>query len=348
MKYRVLLLLIFILSGLFSCSEESSPAILKLDKTEISLKVGEKETIAVTEAPSTGETIVWASDDESVATVFYGTVTAFGSGTATITATLGNQVAQCVVTVPERTYQLVWSDEFDGTSLNTDNWTHEIGTGSWGWGNNEAQYYTNRADNIRVEDGFLIIEARKEDYEGSQYTSARIKSANKQSFTYGKIEVRLQVPSGIGTWPAFWMLGTDGGWPDCGEIDIMEHVGKESRKIHCALHTKNKNGMNGQNFRASQTLTEDVADNFHVITLEWVEKEFMGFDRMHIYVDSIKTVTFAETPQLQDSGDWPFNTPFYLIINLALGGNWGGTIDDRMFNNPVLYKLDYIRVYQFQ
>lgn len=348
MKYKIILILSILLVFTYACSEQNAPVKLELDKDTMTLNVGDKETITVTQAPSNGETLVWASDDETVATVFFGTVTALSSGTATITATLGDQEAQCAVIVAERTYDLVWSDEFDGTSLNTDVWTYEIGTGSWGWGNNEEQYYTDRPENIRIEDGFLVIEARKEEYMGSQYTSARIKTKDKKEFTYGKIEVRLQVPLGIGTWPAFWMLGTEGGWPDCGEIDIMEHVGKEPRNIHCALHTANKNGVNGKNFKGTQTLEEDVADNFHVITLDWVEDEFLGYDRMHFFVDDVKTATFGETAQLQESGDWPFNTPFFFIVNLALGGNWGGDIDDTMFDNPVLYKLDYIRVYQLQ
>jgi len=347
MRKNLLLLFFAYLLLPFSCDRNES-TILELDRNELTLEVGEKETIKVIKAPDTGETIVWSSDNEKTVSVFFGTLTALATGTATITATLGELSAQCVVTVPEREYELVWSDEFDGTSLNLDNWTYETGTGTWGWGNNEEEYYTSRKENIRIENGFLVIEARKEAYNGSSYTSARIKSLNKQEFAYGKIEARLKVPAGAGTWPAFWMLGKIGSWPGCGEIDIMEHVGIEPKNLHCALHTLNKNGMNGQNFSATQTLQNNVADDFHILTLEWVENEFLGYDRMHFYVDGVKTATFGETSQLQETNDWPFTSPFYFIINLALGGNWGGDIDDAIFENPVLYQLDYVRVYQYK
>ncbi|MFZ5940614.1 MAG: family 16 glycosylhydrolase [Bacteroidota bacterium] len=341
-------LFLFLILQLPEACDRNESVDLELDKDELILEVGSKDIIKVTKAPNTGEAVVWSSDNDKVVSVFFGTITALAPGTAIIKATLGELVDSCVVTVPEREYELVWSDEFDGSSLNTDNWTYETGTGSWGWGNNEKEYYTSRSENIRVENGMLVIEARKESYSGSSYTSARIKSLNKQEFAYGKIEARLRLPKGAGTWPAFWMLGKVGSWPGCGEIDIMEHVGKEPKNIHCALHTLNKNGMNGKNFSATQTLEVNAADDFHVITLEWIENEFQGYDRMHFYVDGVETATFGETAQLQDSKDWPFNTPFFFIINLAIGGNWGGTIDDTMFDNPVLYQIDYIRVYQYK
>lgn len=346
MKKVILIFLVAFQFGLYSCGSETENE-LQLDKNSIELKVGEKETITVTQAPSTGETVVWTSSDKEVATVFFGTVTATGSGEAVITATMGEQTAECVVSVAERVYQLVWAEEFDGTELNMDNWTIEVNGN--GGGNQELQYYTDRPENLRVADGLLTIEARKEEYLGKQYTSGRIITKNKQDFTYGKVEVRLKVPSGVGTWPAFWMLGY-GSWPVAGEIDIMEHVGYDPNKFHCALHTKNKNGMNGQNFHASQSFDQPVANDFHTITMEWVENEFLGFDRIHMYVDGVKTTTFAETTQLQLSGDWPFNEPFFFILNLAIGGSWGGLrgVDDSMFENPVLYQVDYIRVYQFE
>ncbi len=351
MNCKLLLIISVTFFTLLSCNDDNSEeevVDIELDYSTLTLEVGEEATISIVKAPSNGETAVWSSDNETVATVFYGAITALASGTANITVTMGDDSAVCEVTVAEREYQLVWSDEFNGTELDTSNWTYDIGTGSWGWGNNEEEYYTNRSENIRVEDGCLVIEALKESYEGSDYTSARIKTINKQSFAYGKIEARLQVPAGEGVWPALWMLGMEGSWPDCGEIDIMEHVGTEPKNFHCALHTENYNGSNGNNSKGTQTLEENCADDFHVIKLEWVEQEFMGYDRIHVYVDGVKTTTFAETSQLQSSGDWPFTTPFYLIVNLALGGNWGGTIDDSIFDDSVLYKIDYIRVYQYQ
>lgn len=345
--------ILFLLSSLFfsctSCTDDSSSEqILALSQNSVTLEVGEKTTLTITEAPTTTGTLSWSSEDDGIATVFFGEVTALKSGTTTILAQYGDYTDTCQIIVPERHYELVWSDEFDGTELNMDNWSIEV-NGSGG-GNNELQYYTDRADNIRVEDGLLTIEAKKETYLNQEYTSGRIKTAEKQEFQYGKVEVRLKVPAGTGTWPAFWMLGNEGSWPECGEIDIMEHVGYEPYIFHTALHTLNKNGMNGQNFSAKQTLTDSVANDFHIITMEWVENETSGYDRIHIYVDGVKTTSFGETAQLQASGDWPFNKPFYFIVNLAIGGSWGGVrgVDDTIFEQEVLYQLDYVRVYQLQ
>ncbi len=343
----VLALLLTFLSS--ACSEEEKGEVyeLILDKSELNITIGEKSIINVLEAPAINEPIVWSSDNETVATVFYGNVTALSGGTAIVTATIGDYSAQCEVTVPVPEYQLVWEDNFDGTTLNTNNWTIEVNGN--GGGNQELQYYTDRTKNVRVEDGCLVLEAHREEYQGKQYTSGRIISKNKQDFTYGKMEARLKVPKGKGTWPAFWMLGY-GSWPRCGEIDIMEHVGYDPKILHCALHTQNKNGMNGKNVSGEQTLDNDVAEDFHVLTMEWVQNDFMGYDRIHIYVDGVKTTTFSETKQLQDSGDWPFNDRFFFILNLAIGGNWGGAhgIDDNMFNEPVLFKVDYVKVYQLK
>lgn len=360
MQKNILILIILFQFSFYSCSSSSDsdndqgPGVveqnLELNKSTLNLNFGETGTITVTKAPNSSETLVWSTSDKFVATVFNGVVTAQGSGTAVITATMGTKTATCTVTIAPRTYHLVWSDEFEGTTLNTDNWTIEKG-GS-GWGNNEKQYYTDRPENIRVANGLLTIEARKENYENNSYTSARIKSANKKDFAYGKIEARIKLPKAAkGTWPAFWMLGY-GSWPSAGEIDIMEYVGYDPNRFHCAAHTKNKNGLNGQNFKGSQVVENATAD-FHIISMEWVKAEVLGYDRIHMYIDGKETATFGETGPLRDSGDWPFNKNFYFILNFAIGGNWGGAqgIDDTMFadpNNPVLYQVDYVRVYQLQ
>ncbi|NME68123.1 family 16 glycosylhydrolase [Flammeovirga aprica] len=346
---RILLLLITL--SFYACVADNPSVVggetktLQLSHDALTISVDQSEKITILSAPQSGEEVVWTSDDENIATVFHGLVTAHQSGTTTISVVMGDEVATCTVTVPEREYKMVWQDEFDGNTLNLDNWTYEVNGN--GGGNQELQYYTDRIENIRVQDGKLIIEARKEEYEGKGYTSARIVTKNKRDFRYGKVEARLKVPSGRGTWPAFWMLGY-GRWPDAGEIDIMEHVGYQPNVFHCALHTKNKNGLNGQNQHAEQNFDYAVADQFHTITMEWVENEFMGFDRIHIYVDGKLIKTFAETTQLQDAGDWPFNDKFFIILNLAIGGSWGGVqgVDDSMFDTPVLYEVDYVRVYQ--
>ncbi|MGQ1947101.1 family 16 glycosylhydrolase [Geofilum sp. OHC36d9] len=318
---------------------------LKLDVNELTLTVGASATLSIIESPSNASTVVWSSNNETVAEVFFGKVTALSGGKATIYVQIGEYSDSCIITVPEREYQLAWAEEFEGDALNMDHWNIEINGN--GGGNNEEQYYTDRVENLRVADGLLTIEARKENYLGKSYTSARITTKNKRDFKYGKVEIRLKVPKGTGTWPAFWMLGY-GDWPAAGEIDIMEHVGYDPKTFHCALHTLNKNGMNGQNQHSYQTFEDDVADDFHIITMEWVENEIMGYDRIHIYVDGSETATFGETQQLIDSGDWPFNDNFFFILNLAIGGSWGGLqgVDDTMFDSPVLYQIDYIRVYQ--
>ncbi|KXX69552.1 family 16 glycosylhydrolase [Flammeovirga sp. SJP92] len=347
------LLLLLISLSFFACASETSSLTeeekkeLQLSNTALTINVGQSDKITILSAPQSDEEVVWTTDDEFIATVFHGVVTAHQSGTTTISVIIGDEVATCTITVPERAYELVWQDEFDGDELNLDNWTYEVN--GWGGGNQELQYYTDRPENIRVKDGILTIEARKEQYEGREYTSARIITKDKRDFRYGKVEARLKVPGGRGTWPAFWMLGY-GHWPEAGEIDIMEHVGFEPNTFHCALHTKNKNGMNGQNVHGKQVFDEEVSNDFHTFTMEWVENEFMGYDRIHIYVDGKLTKTFAETKQIQEAGDWPFNKEFFFILNLAVGGAWGGAmgIDDTIFEAPVLYEVDYVRVYQLK
>ncbi|WP_082026539.1 family 16 glycosylhydrolase [Flammeovirga sp. OC4] len=343
------LLLLLISMTFFACAAETSleeeNTALQLSSDALTISVGQSEQLKILSAPQSDQEVVWTTDDEFIASVFHGVVTAHQSGTTTISVVMGEEVATCTITVPEREYKLVWQEEFDGDALNLDYWTYEVN--GRGGGNQELQYYTDRPENIRVEDGKLIIEAKKEEYEGKNYTSARIISKDKKDLRYGKVEARLKVPGGRGTWPAFWMLGY-GRWPDAGEIDIMEHVGYESNIFHCALHTKNKNGLNGQNAHGEQIFDQDVSGEFHTITMEWVEDEFMGYDRIHIYVYGNLTKTFAETKQLQDAGDWPFNQEFFFILNLAIGGSWGGAlgVDDTMFDNPVLFEIDYIRAYQ--
>ncbi|MGC9468293.1 MAG: glycoside hydrolase family 16 protein [Anaerolineae bacterium] len=233
-------------------------------------------------------------------------------------------------------WDLVWHDEFDDTEINDANWTYDIGAG--GWGNGEAQYYTSRPENAHVEDGMLVIEARQEKYEDSYYTSARLKTQGLQSFQYGRIEARLKVPSGAGTWPAFWMLGDNFeeiGWPDCGEIDIMEYIGREPDLVMGTMHGPGYSGALG----LSQWNRQDynIADDFHTYAIEWKPGQIDWFyDGDHYF-----TVTSA------DVGDreWVFEHPFFIILNLALGGQLPGPIGlDTVF--PTQFLVDYVRVYQ--
>lgn len=237
---------------------------------------------------------------------------------------------------------LVWADEFDYTGLpDSTKWSYDVG--GHGWGNEELQYYTNkRMENARVENGKLIIEARKENYEGNDYTSARLITKHKGDWTYGKIKIRAKLPQGTGTWPALWMLPTQwiygsGDWPDVGEIDIMEHVGYDEGVIHGTIHTHDFNHMDGTQ-KSGQTIVEDAVDAFHVYSIEWTKEEIRW------YVDGNKFFTY------ENNGDgwsaWPFDHPFHLIMNIAVGGTWGGAegVDDTIF--PQKLEVDYVRVYQ--
>jgi beta-glucanase (GH16 family) len=233
-------------------------------------------------------------------------------------------------------WNLIWQDEFDGQKINTANWTYDIG--GWGWGNGEGQYYTERAENARLENGMLVIEARAEKYESSYYTSARLKTEGLQNFQFGRIEARLKVPSGKGLWPAFWMLGSDfngSNWPDCGEIDIMEYIGKEPDLIFGTLHGPGYSGALG--FTKWNRQTYNIADDFHIYAIEWEPDEIRWFyDGSHYH-----------TVNGTDIGDrkWVFDHPFFIILNLAVGGQLPGPVGlDTEF--PAQYLVDYVRVYQ--
>ncbi len=232
---------------------------------------------------------------------------------------------------------LVWSDEFNGSGINTSNWRYDIG--GWGWGNGESQYYTNRQENARVEDGALVIEAHREDYLGSSYTSARLLSQNLREFQYGRIEARVKVPAGTGTWPAFWMLGTGLGepgrvWPDVGEIDILEYVGREPNVVIGALHGPGYSGGNAIDQWSYQSLA--IADDWHVVAVEW------NYSGITWFLDGVQ---FHSVSRNDPPGEWVFDQPFFIILNLAIGGTLGGTIDPNL-EFPLRYYVDYVRVYQ--
>lgn len=226
----------------------------------------------------------------------------------------------------------IWADEFnvDGAPDGT-KWAYDLGNGDWGWGNNELQYYTNRADNVKVLGGKLIITPIKEAYQGSNYTSARIKTQGKFSFKYGKVEIKAKLPLGGGTWPALWMLGnniTTASWPACGEIDIMEHVGNTQNKIYGTLHYPN---FSGGNAVSKTTTITNASSEFHVYSLDW------RADAIKFYVDGTLFHTFTNNSAL------PFNQNFFLIINCAMGGNFGGAVDPNFTSST--FEVDYIRVF---
>lgn len=238
--------------------------------------------------------------------------------------------------------KLVWADEFDQAGLpDSTKWTYDVGGN--GWGNNERQYYTaRRAENARVENGKLIIEARKEDYQGKNYTSARLSTQNKATWTHGRIEALAKLPKGVGTWPAVWMLGqsiSTVGWPRGGEIDIMEHVGFDEGVIHGTIHSEAYNHAKNTQ-KGGQTTATDVASAFHRYAIEWTAEQIAFF------VDDTLYYTVQKSALGGTDAQWPFNGPFYLILNVAVGGNWGGQkgVDESIW--PQRMEVDYVRVYQ--
>lgn len=233
---------------------------------------------------------------------------------------------------------MVWSDEFDvdGTP-DADNWNYNIGTGSNGWGNNELQYYTDRSDNVSVSEGKLKITAKKEDYQGSSYTSTRMKTEGLFEFTYGRVDISAKMPIGGGTWPALWMLGANidtVGWPACGEIDILEHVGNDPGIIKHAIHTTSDSGDTQDK---GESAVEGVSDDFHLYSINWSP------DEINFLVDD-KIIYTYENPTNSTTDDWPFDEDQFLIFNIAMGGTLGGDIDPAF--TEATMEIDYVRVYQ--
>ena len=235
--------------------------------------------------------------------------------------------------------QLVMQEEFDTNGApNPALWSFEIGTGNNGWGNNELQYYTDRPENIVIEDGMLKITARQELYLGSSYTSARILTKGKFEQKYGRIEARIKLPWGKGLWPAFWMLGAnidEVGWPQCGEIDIMEYLGNQPTKILGTVHGPGYSA--GESVSKTFTLPNSRFDtDFHIFGIEW------GENYINYYVDD---VLYNQITPADVNGEWVFNQPFYIILNMAVGGNLPGSPNaDTSFPQTML--VDYIRVYE--
>ncbi len=243
---------------------------------------------------------------------------------------------------PPAGMELVWSDEFDGDAVNLDNWTYDIG--GWGWGNGEAQYYTDQPENARPENGVLVIELRKERVEDNSFTSARLRTQGLQEFQYGRIEARLKVPAGAGTWPAFWMLGAnfeqdspeqEKNWPFVGEIDIMEYTGKEPDLILGTVHGPGYSAGGGKSKWFRQDF--DIADDWHTFAVDWNEERIQWFFNDEMY--------FELKPENVGQREWVFDAPFFIILNLAHGGTLGGVIDSEL-EYPIQFLADYVRVYQ--
>ncbi len=238
-------------------------------------------------------------------------------------------------------YKIAWCDEFNYQGLPDDTkWQYDVGGN--GWGNNEVQYYTRAdRDNVVVKNDNLIITARKESFGGRNYTSTRLNSAGKSEFLYGKIDIRAKLPGEKGTWPALWMLGNfeKYGWPGCGEVDIMEHVGNDLNRVHGSIHTKNYNHKEGTQKTAS-LYVQDVVNNYHIYSIEWTPKQ------IRFFIDGLNYFVFNndEINNPNNSHDsWPFDEKMFFILNIALGG-WGGTVPSS-FTEAKMY-VDYVRVYQ--
>lgn len=230
---------------------------------------------------------------------------------------------------------LVWEENFNGVELDSTAWNFELGNGCpnlCGWGNNEAQIYTTK--NHKLINGLLYIDAKKIN---NIYTSTRITTKAKKEFRYGKIEVKAKLPKGSGLWPAFWMLGSnisEVGWPKCGEIDILEYVGKNQSIVFTSLHTQDSFG---NTINTKQTSIEKIEQGFHIYGIDWTA------EKIDFFIDKILVYSFK--PETKTADSYPFNQPFYFLLNLAIGGNFGGpVINDAVL--PQTFIIDYIKVYQ--
>jgi beta-glucanase (GH16 family) len=330
-----------ILIGLFSCSKKSDPATQNavpanlVVNANVSTDNSGNVSFTATATNAVGYEYdfgngIFQSVPTGIVTYQYpngGTytvnVTAKGAGGQTISKTLQVTVATAL--------GLVWSDEFNTNGApDPAKWGYDLGAG--GYGNNELEYYTNRPENVIVENGVLKIKAIKENYNGSPYTSARLLSKGNFAFKYGKVEVSAKLPAGVGTWPARWMLGDNNntvGWPDCGEIDIMEHRGSELNKIFGTFHYP---GHSGGNADGGTKMISNATTAFHKYSLDW------SASAIRIYVDDQLVHSLA------NSASVPFNHDFFFILNVAMGGTFGGSVEPN-FSNATM-EVDYIRVYK--
>lgn len=316
MKKLSILLMMFLVIGLISCENTTSSLTTTTSQTT------EEATTYQTTTQATETTTLLNYNDRSLV------------------------AEECAFLDNIEDWQPVWCDEFDYDGLpDTDKWNYDVG-GS-GWGNNELQYYTREdLDNAHVSDGTLKITAINESYSGNEYTSTRLITKYKGDWLYGKIQVKAKLPSGTGTWPAIWMLPTDwayGGWPYSGEIDIMEYVGYNPGVVHGTIHTGEYNGSNGNQIGYSKTVL-DAETEFHVYEIEWEPGS------IEVFIDGVSYGTFGFNPlyniDVDNTDAWPFDQRFHLLLNVAVGGNWGGIegVDSSAF--PTTLEVDYVRVYQ--
>lgn len=339
-KSLSVLLLVLLLAGA-SCKKTETPAAVGPTNLTLNAVISSDGSGKVSFTASADNAVSYTFNfgDENSATVSTGVTehiyTTDGTNDYTVTVTAKsssdlNATKSISITV-NHVSVLVWSDEFNTDGLpDASKWGYDLGAG--GWGNDELEYYTNRAENAVVNGGVLKITAIKENYLGSPYTSARMLSKGKYSFKYGKVEVKAKMPTGVGTWPAIWMLGSNidaVSWPNCGEIDIMEHLGRDLNKIYATLHYP---GRFGGNADGSTRFISNATTEFHIYTLEWNYKLI----KMSVDGDEVHSVV--------NSSIIPFNHEFFFIMNIAMGGNFGGPVEGGFTSSSM--EVDYIRVYQ--
>ena len=340
MRIKLVCCLLLVLS-FFSCSKNENPEPVNQlpSNLVVNANVSTDNSGTVSFTASATNTVVYIYDMGNGVVNQLSTSGALtykyqSSGTYTVTvaakSSTGNTISKSITFSVTVQLSLVWSDEFDTQGLpDASKWGYDLGAG--GWGNNELQYYTNRQDNASVSGGILKITLKKDAFSGSQYTSARLLSKGKYSVKYGKIEARIKLTAGGGTWPAFWMLGDNistAGWPACGEIDIMEHVGNQLNKIFGTLHDPTRYGGNAN---GGTTIIPTATTEFHVYAVEW----------------TATTIKFSVDDNLffssGNSASLPFNQNFFIILNVTMGGNFGGTVDPNFTSGTM--EVDYVRVY---
>lgn len=344
MKYIHTYMLVLLVALFAGCSKNNDAADNSADRPAniaISSTISTDNSGTVTFAVTADNAVAYQFDfgngyfqNSTSGTVSYKYPVA-GTYTVKVTAKSANgrvatKTVQVTISAAEA---LIWADEFDNNGApDPGKWGYDIGNNK-GWGNNELEYYTNRSDNVVVSDGTLKITLKKENYSGFGYTSGRILTKGKFSFKYGRVEVKAKLPTGVGTWPAIWALGSNidtTPWPACGEIDIMEHVGKQQNTIFSTMHYPAHYGGGGV---GGTTENPTVSTDFHVYSMDWTPTA------MKFAIDGKEFYTF------DNSADKPFNQNFFLILNVAMGGNFGGPEVDPNFTKGTM-EVDYVRVYK--
>jgi beta-glucanase (GH16 family) len=341
MKCMGLVLLISMLS-ILSCTKNTTPGNSNIVPTDLivnaNVSTDNSGNVSFTATANNANTYDYDFGNGVYQTVPTGAVTyrypASGNYTVNVTAksSTGNTIAKSVQVTVTVAQSLVWADEFNTPGApDPSRWGYDIGNGNNGFGNNELQYYTNRSDNVIISNGTLKITAKKESFSGFNYTSTRMLTKNKFSTKYGKIEVRAKLPTGVGTWPAIWMLGNNidqAGWPACGEIDIMEHKGSDQNRVYGTLHHPGHSGGNGD---GATTTIANATTEFNVYAVEWSATVIKFSVNGNVYY------TFNNNASL------PFNQNFFIILNFAMGGTFGGPVDPAF--SQATMEVDYVRVY---